>query len=448
MSKLWEKANTKVEDIIVSFTVGQDYILDKELLKYDCLGSLAHIKMLRKIGLLKGKDFVALKNGLKEIYRQSLNNSFEINLEDEDCHTAIENFLIKKYKDIGKKVHTGRSRNDQILTALRLFEKDNILKINILILEIALKFINFAQRHEFIPLPGYTHYQRAMLSSIGMLFSSYAESLIDDSKLLISTLNIIDKSPLGSAAGYGVSLPLDRAFSAKIMGFKEVHNNVIYVQNSRGKFELSIIHSLINTLSTLNKFSTDMILFTTKEFAFFTLPDNLTTGSSIMPQKKNPDVLELIRAKSNAIIGYYNEISSVLRNLPSGYHRDYQIIKEPLIKAFKTTRESLEITLFIADKFQVNIENCKNAITKDIFAADIALEDTQKGIPFRDAYKSALEKISNININFVDNLKSKNHLGAPGNLGLNKIKQNLKMALSDAKKISNAFNKTIENLLS
>jgi len=266
--------------------------------------------------------------------------------------------------------------------------------------------------------------------------------------LLISTLNIIDKSPLGSAAGYGVSLPLDRAFSAKIMGFKEVHNNVIYVQNSRGKFELSIIHSLINTLSTLNKFSTDMILFTTKEFAFFTLPDNLTTGSSIMPQKKNPDVLELIRAKSNAIIGYYNEISSVLRNLPSGYHRDYQIIKEPLIKAFKTTRESLEITLFIADKFQVNIENCKNAITKDIFAADIALEDTQKGIPFRDAYKSALEKISNININFVDNLKSKNHLGAPGNLGLNKIKQNLKMALSDAKRISNSFNKTIEKLLS
>jgi len=448
MSKLWEKANTKVEDIILSFTVGQDYILDKELLKYDCLGSLAHIKMLKKIGLLKEKEFLALKNGLKEIYRQSLNNSFEINLEDEDCHTAIENYLIKKYKDVGKKVHTGRSRNDQILTALRLFEKDNILKINVLILEIALKFINFAQRYEFIPLPGYTHYQRAMLSSIGMLFSSYSESLFDDSRLLMSTLNIIDKSPLGSAAGYGVPLPLDRAFSAKLMGFKEVHNNVIYVQNSRGKFELSILHSLINTLSTLNKFSSDMILFTTKEFAFFSLPDTLTTGSSIMPQKKNPDVLELIRAKSNSTIGYYNEIASVLRNLPGGYHRDYQIIKEPLIKAFKTTKESLEVTLFIADKFKINIENCKNAITKDIFAADIAIQDTLKGIPFRDAYKSALDKISNISINFVDNLKSKNHVGAPGNLGLNKIKQNLKMALSDAKRISNSFNKTIEKLLS
>ena len=447
MSKLWEKSATKVESKIETFTVGKDYILDRELLKYDCLGSIAHISMLNKIGILSENEFTGLKNGLIEIFEKAVLNEFPIFIADEDCHTAIEAYLTDKLGDAGKKVHTGRSRNDQVLTALRLFEKDKLIEVNGLVLNIAKKFIDFAEKHEFVPLPGYTHYQRAMLSSIGMLFSSYAESLIDDSTTLINTYNIIDVSPLGSAAGYGVSLPLDREYSSNLMGFGAVQNNVIYAQNSRGKFDLAILSALSNVFLTLNKFCSDMILFSTKEFNFISLPESLTTGSSIMPQKKNPDVLELIRAKSNVINGYYNEIISIIKNLPSGYHRDYQLIKEPLINAFNIAIDSLTITHFVADKFIINEQECLNGISKDIYAADIANEMALKGMPFREAYKVAMDKIANTDINPVDNLKSKTHIGAPGNLRLPMIKTIINKAVSDSEKIKQKYHNSLEALV-
>jgi argininosuccinate lyase len=447
MSKLWEKSATKVESKIEAFTVGNDYILDRELLKYDCLGSIAHISMLNKIGIISEKEFGLLKKELIVILDRAGKNEFPISLSDEDCHTAIEAHLTEKLDTIGKKVHTGRSRNDQVLTALRLYEKDKLIEVNGLVLNIAAKFIDFAEKYEFVPLPGYTHYQRAMLSSVGMLFSSYAESLIDDSKLLINTYDIINVSPLGSAAGYGVSLPLDREYSAGLMGFKSPQNNVIYAQNSRGKFDLAILHVLSNLFLTLNKFCSDMILFSTKEFGFFSLPDSLTTGSSIMPQKKNPDVLELIRSKSNVINGYYNEISSIIRNLPSGYHRDYQLIKEPLINAFNTTIDSLIITHFVAEKFIVNEDNCLKGISKDIYAADIANEMAMRGTPFREAYKLAMDKIANTDINPVDNLKSKKHVGAPGNLRLPMIKTIINNAVSDGEKLKQKYHDSLTALI-
>ncbi len=446
MSKLWEKSATKIESRIEAFTVGKDFILDKALAKYDCLASIAHSAMLQKIGILTIEEFESLKRELIQIIILNDEGKFRISLSDEDCHTAIEGYLTEKLGNAGKKVHTGRSRNDQVLTALRLYEKDKLLELAELSLQTADKFTTFAKTYEFIPMPGYTHYRRAMLSSVGMLFSAYAESLLDDARLFMNVYDLINVSPLGSAAGYGVSLPLDRDFSSELMGFESVQNNVIYAQNSRGKFDLSILHSISNLFLTLNKFCSDMILFSTSEFNFFSLPDSLTTGSSIMPQKKNPDVLELIRAKSNAVNGYYNEVAAIIKNLPSGYHRDYQIIKEPLMNAIQTAIDSLSITLFVSDKFIVNEKSCFEGISKEIFAADIANEMVLSGVPFRDAYREAMEKVTNTNINPVDNLKSKKHIGAPGNLRLDRTKLLINNAVLNVEAKKNKFLESLESL--
>jgi argininosuccinate lyase len=426
MSKLWQTDKNLLNSEIEKFTVGIDYILDKLLVKYDCLGSIAHVKMLHKIGILNKDEFIKLKKGLKEIFLKSLDNLFEVNISDEDCHTAIENYLTGKFKNIGKKVHTGRSRNDQILTALRLFEKEKIIEINEKIISTAQTCFNIAKQNEFVPIPGYTHFQRAMPSSIGLLFSSYVESLLDDSRFLFFVYDLINISPLGSAAGYGVNIPIDRELTANLLGFRKVQNNVLYTQNSRGKFELTILHSLLNLFLTINRIANDFMLFNTKEFGFFSLPDEFTTGSSIMAQKKNPDVFELIRGRTNLINGYYNEVNSIIRNLPSGYHRDLQLIKEPLIRGFNLVLESLHVFNLVIGNIIINKNKCLDAMTNELYSADKANEMVMNGISFRDAYKISKEELKDIKIDHVKSLKSKIHTGAPGNLGLNKISLEIK----------------------
>jgi argininosuccinate lyase len=447
MSKLWQKDFAGIDKKIEKFTVGNDFVLDQSLVIYDCISSLAHATMLKKIGILKEKELNDLKKGLIEIINAAENNRFEINPGDEDCHTAIENYLTSNYGEIGKKIHTGRSRNDQVLTAIRLYEKDKLIEIALKVITAAQTCINFASKNEFIPMPGYTHFQRAMPSSIGLLFSAYAESLIDDFILLDSVLNLINQSPLGSAAGYGVAIPLDRAFTAKLLGFGNVQKNVLYAQNSRGKFELSILHSFSNLLLTINKIASDFILFNTKEFGFFLLPKELTTGSSIMAQKQNPDVFELLRSKSNLISGYYSELNSIIRNLPSGYHRDFQLTKEPLIRSINLVNDILDIFIYCIDKIIINKDRCREALSPEIFAADSANQMVMKGIPFRDAYKNSENRAQEVKFDPIKNIKNKKHIGATGNLDIPESKKKIKSLENSILKKQKDLRKAINLLI-
>lgn len=387
--KLWQK-NYSLNKQVEKFTVGDDYKIDQKLVKYDCLASIAHAKMLNKIGILTKTECNKLIAVLNEIIKSDGRGEFVIKQEDEDCHTAIENYLIKKLRSIGKKIHTARSRNDQILTALRLYYKDEIKGIVQLVDELVKVLISFKDKHGTVEMPGYTHMRKAMPSSVGMWAESFIESMYDNKTLLLDMAKLVDQSPLGTGAGYGLPIEVDRKLTAELLGFKKIQKNPIYVQNSRGKFESSILHALSQIMFDLNKMASDILVFSMPEFGYFELPSKLCTGSSIMPHKKNPDVLELLRAKYHQIVSYEFEVKSVIGNLISGYNRDLQLTKEPMINGFKITKECLGVMRLFLEKLQVNRENCKKAMTKELYAAEKAYKLVEKGIPFRDAY----EKVS------------------------------------------------------
>ena len=389
--KLWEK-KYQLNKQIEAYTVDNDYIIDQKLVKYDCQASIAHVKMLEKIGILSTEETDKLIMALYEIIKLDNNGAFIIEQEDEDCHTAIENFLIKKLGDTGKKVHTARSRNDQVLTALRLFYKDEIDQIILLIDKLIQIMTGFKNKKGNVKIPGYTHMQKAMPSSIAMWTDAFIESMIDNKKILLDIKNFIDQSPLGAGAGYGLPIKVDKQFTAELLDFKKVQKNPIYTQNSRGKFESSIIHGLSMVMFDLNKIATDLIMFSMSEFGFFKLPDEICIGSSIMPQKKNPDVLELLRAKYHNIISYEFEIKSIISNLTSGYNRDFQLTKNPTINSFQITIDSLEVLSLVFEKLMVNEKNCEKAMTDEIYATEKAYELVKKGVPFRDAYKKILKE--------------------------------------------------------
>jgi len=393
--KLWEK-KYQLNKQIEAYTVGNDYILDQKLVKYDCQGSIAHVKMLKKIGILTKEECDKLTMALYEIIKIDNNGAFIIEQEQEDCHTAIENFLVKKLGDIGKKVHTARSRNDQVLTALRLYYKDEIDIISHLIDELVETLVLFKEKYGNIKIPGYTHMQKAMPSSIDLWIEAFIDSMSDNKIMLKDMSKLIDQSPLGTGAGYGLPIKVDKQFTSEILGFKKVQNNPIYAQNSRGKFESSILHSLSMIMFDLNKIASDLILFSMQEFGFFELPDEICIGSSIMPQKKNPDVLELLRAKYHTILSYEFEIKNIISNLTSGYNRDLQLTKNPTIKGFEITKESLSVICLVIDKLKVNKENCKKAMTEELYATEKAYELVEKGIPFRDAYKKISKEYDSI----------------------------------------------------
>ncbi len=389
--KLWEKG-IKLNQQIEDFTVGDDYILDQKLVKYDCLASIAHAKMLGKIGILNEQEVLKLVQELENIIELDQKGEFNILKEQEDCHTAIENFLAKKLGDLGKKIHTARSRNDQVLTALRLYYKEKLGDSKKSVGQLTQTIAGFINKYGDIKYPGYTHTRKAMPTTIAFWVNSFIDSMNDNLKAIAFTLELIDQSPLGTGAGYGLPLKIDRNYTAELLGFKKVQNNPIYAQNSRGKFESALVHALTLIMFDLNKIASDLILFSLPELGYFELPEEFCTGSSIMPQKKNPDVLELVRAKYHVVVSYEFQIKHASSNLISGYHRDIQLTKQPTMNSLEITEQCLSIISLIFTKLKVNKDNCLKALTAEVYATEKVYELVEQGIPFREAYKIISEK--------------------------------------------------------
>jgi argininosuccinate lyase len=418
VAKLWQKGY-ELDSLIEAFTVGRDWELDGRLLAADCTASAAHALMLSRVGLLDGEDLAALLGGLRKIIRAGEAGEFSVLPEDEDCHTAIENFLVKTCGDAGKKIHTGRSRNDQVLTALRVYGREAVSSVLEAGYRLQETLLAFAERHREVPMPGRTHMQAAMPSSVGLWAGAWAEETGDDLALLEYAAGLCDQSPLGSAASYGVPLPLDREMSAELLGFSKVQNNVLYANNSRGKFESIIIDALDQLMQSFSKMSQDLILFSLPEFGYFSLPAELCSGSSIMPQKKNPDALELMRAKAATMSGWSLQVKGIIRSLPSGYNRDFQETKEPFIRSLELALQSALVMERTFAKLEVNRERLLAAFTPEIFATDDALELVAGGMSFREAYVkvgTALEEVGSRDP--METLANRTAVGTAGNLRL------------------------------
>lgn len=394
MKKLWQKNKEKLNKVVEAFETKEDILLDGKLAVYDVYGSLAHAKMLQKIGILSENEYKKLKAGLNDILQQIKSGKFRLKMGDEDIHTKIENYLVQKYGVVGKKIHTARSRNDQVLTAIRLYSRANLIEINKRIKNLISSFEIFSSQYGSIQMPGYTHMQKAMPSSIGLWCESFVASLKDDLNFNQEIIKLINQSPLGSAAGYGVPIKIDRKYTAKLLKFNKVQENPIYCQNSRGKFEALILASLVNVLLTINKFASDVMLFSTSEFGFFEASPKITTGSSIMPQKKNLDLAELLRSKVHLILGNYVKIVSLSSNLPSGYNRDLQDSKKPLIESLEITIDSLRVAQILLENLTPNEKKIEAAVTEELFATEKALKLVLKGTSFRDAYKKIALQIT------------------------------------------------------
>ncbi|MBS0290040.1 MAG: argininosuccinate lyase [Proteobacteria bacterium] len=416
--KLWEKGY-QIDNLVEKFMTGDDPDLDEVLIEYDCLGSMAHAKMLAKIGVLTSHEADQLSLALHHIIHLAKTGDFTVQFQEEDVHTAIENALTNQLGDLGKKLHTARSRNDQIILDLRLYARDKIICLMSEILKVSEVLCLFAKKHRTIPIPGRTHFQRAMPSSMGLWSLAFAESMLDNMVLLQSTYRLIDQNPLGSAASYGVSLDIDRQYTAQLLGFESVQNNVLYVNNSRGKFESVILSCCVQIMNDLSKIATDIIIFCTPEFGYLVLPDKFCPGSSLMPQKRNPCPLELIRAKSATLQALLFQVLEIIRGLPSGYNRDFQETKRPLMQGFETTLMALAVFRRVFAEIEVDKTQCLRSFSSELFATDKVLALVKEGIPFRDAYRqvgSALEQVTCHDP--VENILSKTHQGATGNLGI------------------------------
>lgn len=388
--KLWDEKPT-INKTIEEFTVGLDYINDLKLVKYDCIASIAHAKMLIKIGILTKEECNKIVVTLNGIIAKHDKKDFLIKPE-EDSHTAIENYLIEKLGDIGKKIHTARSRNDQVVTALRLYYKDELKSVIKLVDSLIESLMVFKEKYGMIAIPGYTHMRKAMPFSIKLWTEAFIESMNDNKMLLNHVFELIDQSPLGTGAGYGLPLTIDREMTANLLGFQKIQKNPLYVQNSRGKFESEILHTLSQILFDINKMSSDIILFSMPEFGFFEIPKNLTTGSSIMPQKKNPDILEILRSHYHLLISYEMQIKTICSNLISGYNRDLQLTKEPVMNGFDKTKECLNVIKLFFENLHVNKINCSKALSKELFATKEVFEFVKEGMPFRDAYQQVSQR--------------------------------------------------------
>lgn len=394
MSKLWQK-NSITEESIEKFTVGRDREMDILLAPFDVLGSLAHTRMLESIGLMGKDDLSRVQEELKNIYREIGEGSFSIDPHVEDVHSQVELLLTQRIGEAGKKIHSGRSRNDQVLVDLKLFFRSEIRKIVNHTTLLFDQLIRQSEEHKDKLLPGYTHLQIAMPSSFGLWFGAYAESLSDDMELMLAAWKVCNKNPLGSAAGYGSSFPLNRTMTTELLGFDSLNYNVVYAQMGRGKTERILAQALSSIAATLAKLAMDACLFINQNFAFISFPDELTTGSSIMPHKKNPDVFELIRARCNKILALPNEIALITANLPSGYHRDLQLLKENLFPAFRSLNECLEMTAFMLQNIRIREDILKDEKYAYLFSVEAVNAEVLKGVPFREAYKNVGIAIEN-----------------------------------------------------
>ncbi|NCP22263.1 MAG: argininosuccinate lyase [Flavobacteriales bacterium CG03_land_8_20_14_0_80_35_15] len=417
--KLWDKGFSTDKKIDL-FTVGNDRVLDLILAKYDVMGNLAHAQMLHKIGLLSADELTAIKAELEAITIKINDGTFTIESNFEDVHSKIEFLLTEKLGDTGKKIHTARSRNDQVLVDIHLFVKDALKEIMDETDGLFDLLITLANRYQAVLLPGYTHLQIAMPSSFGLWFSAYAETLIDDLYFVKAAFKMADQNPLGSAAGYGSSFPIDRDFTTKALNFSTLKYNSVAAQMSRGKLEKGVAFALSAVASTLSKMSMDICLYMNQNFAFISFPDELTTGSSIMPHKKNPDVFELIRAKCNKLQALPYEFTLITNNLPSGYHRDLQLLKEGLIPAFSTLKSCLEMLSYSLKNIKVNTAILEDEKYNNLFSVETVNKLVQSGVPFRDAYKMVGKEVAKGQFK-PDKTVCHTHIGSIGNLCLQAI---------------------------
>lgn len=426
--KLWEK-NVQVNAEIDRFTVGRDREMDMYLAKYDVLGSMAHITMLESIGLLTADELKILLEELKKIYASVERGEFVIEDGVEDVHSQVELMLTRRLGDVGKKIHSGRSRNDQVLVDLKLFIRAQLKSVAEAVERLFHVLISQSNRYKNVLMPGYTHLQIAMPSSFGLWFGAYAESLVDDMVFLQAAYKVCNRNPLGSAAGYGSSFPLDREMTTRLLGFDSMNYNVVYAQMGRGKVERNVSFALASIAGTLSKMAFDACMFSCQNFGFVKLPDECTTGSSIMPHKKNPDVFELTRAKCNKIQALPQQIMMIMNNLPSGYFRDLQIIKEVFLPAFEELEDCLQMATYIMDKIKIN----EHILDDDKYLYMFSVEEVNRlateGMPFRDAYKKVGLDIEAGKFTHEKTVHH-THAGSIGNLCNDKIEELMQQAVS------------------
>eukprot|EP01133_Synstelium_polycarpum_P011359 gene11359-13241_t len=429
--KIWQK-NIEVNKDIETFTVGRDRELDLEMAAFDVLGSLAHVEMLESIGLLTAEELLIVQKELKHIYAEIEAGDFKIENTVEDVHSQVEWLLTQRIGEAGKKIHSGRSRNDQVLVDLKLFFRNRIEEMVHHTSVLFKQLISLSNEHKDKLLPGYTHLQIAMPSSFGLWFGAYAESLVDDLELMLAAWKVCNKNPLGSAAGYGSSFPLNRTMTTNLLGFESMNYNVVYAQMGRGKTERVLAQAMSSVAASLAKLSMDICLFINQNFGFISFPDELTTGSSIMPHKKNPDVFELIRSRCNKIQALPNEIAMMTTNLPSGYHRDLQLLKENLFPAITSLNECLEIATYMLQNIRIKQDILKDKKYAYLFSVEVVNELALKGVPFREAYKIVGETIENGT--FVPSTSvNHTHEGSIGNLYNQAIEEMMNKVLSQFK---------------
>ncbi|EKB49391.1 argininosuccinate lyase [Cecembia lonarensis] len=442
--KLWQK-NTSAKKEVEQFTIGRDPEFDIILAPFDVLGSMAHAIMLKKIGLLTQGERELLLKGLKDIYFEIEKGQFTIEEGVEDVHSQVEFLLTQRLGEVGKKLHSGRSRNDQVLVDLKLFYRAAIREITEASIELFTLLTELADKHKADLMPGYTHTQLAMPSSFGLWFASFAESLAEDMDLLYAAYKLSNKNPLGSAAGYGSSFPLNRTLTTQLLGFEDLHHNVINAQNSRGKTEKNLAFAMAGIAGTLNKLAADVCIFMNQHFGFISFPDNLTTGSSIMPHKKNPDVFELIRAKTNQIQAIPNQATLLLTNMTTGYHRDLQLLKESIFPGIDSLLDCLRMSTFMLKEIKIKENILKDDMYQYVFSVEVVNDLVLQGMPFRDAYKKVGLDIEAGNFQPDQSKVNHSHEGSIGNLCLEEIKGKMQVALDqfDFNKVS----KKIEGLL-
>ena len=438
MSTLWNKG-TAATEVVDAFTVGNDRILDMRLAKYDVIGSMAHIKMLESIGLLTAEELTTLTAALEQILKEIADGEFILEDDVEDIHSQVELLLTRRLGDIGKKIHSGRSRNDQVLVDVKLFLKDEVLKLREEILTLFAFLQNLSEKHKEILLPGYTHGQVAMPSSFGLWFGAYAEALADDMYMLRGAYNVTDQNPLGSAAGYGSSFPLDRQMTTDLLGFGSLNYNVVAAQLSRGKSERAVASAMGAIALTLNKFAADCCMYMSPNYGFIRFPDELTTGSSIMPHKKNPDVWEIMRGKCNMIMSTEGTISMMCSNMPHGYHREFQLLKDVLFPALELMHECLQMADYMLHHITVKNNILDAPIYEYLFTVEEVNRRTLEGMPFRDAYKTVGIEVNEGRFRYQGASRKTNgqltpadlnhtSIGSLGNLSTSQIRDKMKKA--------------------
>ena len=413
--------------MVEQFTVGNDRVLDLRLAKYDILGSRAHIAMLQKVGLLTAEELSELDAALDEIGASVSSGDFRLEDDVEDIPSQVELLLTRKLGDVGKKIHSGRSRNDQVLVDIKLFLRDELTLVKDEVLALFTKLQSLSEEHKDVLLPGYTHAQIAMPSSSGLWFGAYAEALVNDMYMLGGAYKVVNRNPLGSAAGYGNSFPLDREMTTRLLGFASPDYNSVAAQLSRGKAERCVASAIGSVALTLNKFASDCCQYMCPNFGFIHFPDSLTTGSSIMPHKKNPDVWEMVRGKCNRIMSVENEISLLCSNMPHGYHRDYQLLKDILFPALELMHSCLKMTLYMLEYIEVNKDILKAPIYDYLFTVEEVNRRTLQGVPFREAYKQVGIEVNEGKFHYEGKLKH-THIGSIGNLCNDKIAALMKQA--------------------